>query len=296
MPIPFPALPVIAIGVRILVNPLANVFQKQLTQRSASSLFVTCATYGFLTLSCLTVADQFTLTGYSAAFWQNMLACCLLSVVGNVFLVSAMHLGDLSVLGPINAYKAVISLLVGIVVLGEMPSWLGLVGIGLIVVGSYVVLSKGRGTGWSWALFTQPEVRLRIIALVCSGIDGVFLKRAIQLSSPGTAFFCWCWLGFILSLIWLGITQWKSSSTQLRLLIRQWPTYLVLFACVGFMQLATNIAFSTLQVGYALALFQTSALLSVFFGYRFFNETGIVRKLIGALVMVAGAILIVLFR
>lgn len=59
------------------------------------------------------------------------------------------------------------------------------------------------------------------------------------------------------------------------------------------MQVATNYAFSGTQVSYALALFQTSALLSVLFGYRFFGETDIRRKLIGAAIMVAGAVLII---
>lgn len=296
MPVPFLSLAAVAVGVRILANPLANVFQKRLTQQSAAPLFITCATYGFLTLACLTVLGQFALAGLSTDFWYSMLICSLLGVLGNVFLVKAMHLGDLSVLGPINAYKAVVSLLIGIVVLGEMPGWAGLIGVGLIVAGSYVVLSKGKGNGWSWAIFNQPEVRLRLIALVCSGVDGVFLKRAIQLSSPGTAFFFWCWLGFVLSLVWLATTQWRTSAAQAQLLVKRWPIYLALFACIGLMQVSTNIAFSAMQVGYALALFQTSALLSVLFGYRFFNERGLVRKLIGAVVMVAGAVLIVLFQ
>ncbi|MBO0932876.1 EamA family transporter [Fibrella aquatilis] len=290
------SLPFVAVGVRIIANPLANVFQKQLTHRAAAPLFITCATYGFLTLACLTVFNQFVLADLSPAFWQNMLICSVLGVLGNVFLVKAMHLGDLSVLGPINAYKAVVSLLVGVVVLGEVPGWLGLVGVGLIVVGSYVVLSKGHGSGWSWAIINQPEVRLRLIALLCSGIDGVFLKRAVQLSSPGTAFFFWCWLGFALSLIWFAVTQWQTGPAQAKLLLQKWPTYLALFVCIGLMQVSTNIAFSAMQVGYALALFQTSALLSVLFGYRFFNETGLIRKLIGAVVMVTGAVLIILFK
>jgi drug/metabolite transporter (DMT)-like permease len=294
MSFPFLSLAVGAVGVRILANPLANVFQKRLTQHSAVPLFITCATYGFLTLACLTVLNQFALTDLSAAFWQNILVCSVLGVLGNVFLVKAMHLGDLSVLGPINAYKAVVSLLVGMVVLGEIPGWLGLFGVGLIVAGSYIVLSKGQGSGWSWAIVNQPDVRLRLIALVCSGIDGVFLKRAIQLSSPGTAFFFWCWLGFALSLIWLGTTQWQTGLVQLKLLVQKWPIYLALFVCIGLMQAATNITFSTMPVGYALALFQLSALLSVLFGYRFFNETGLIRKLVGAVVMVGGAVLIIL--
>ena len=60
------------------------------------------------------------------------------------------------------------------------------------------------------------------------------------------------------------------------------------------MQLATVYTFGKLQVGYSLALFQLSTLLSVFLGYRYFQESQIRKRLIGALVMSAGAVLVVL--
>jgi drug/metabolite transporter (DMT)-like permease len=59
------------------------------------------------------------------------------------------------------------------------------------------------------------------------------------------------------------------------------------------MQLTTLFAFGKLQVGYALALFQLSALISVVLGYRYFQERHIRKRLLGAAVMVAGAALIV---
>ena len=59
------------------------------------------------------------------------------------------------------------------------------------------------------------------------------------------------------------------------------------------MQLATLIAFRAMPVGYALALFQLSAVVSVLLGARYFAEQSIVRRLAGSAVMVAGAALIV---
>jgi hypothetical protein len=38
---------------RIVANPVSNVFQKQLTQRSANPLFIIGATHALLTLGCL---------------------------------------------------------------------------------------------------------------------------------------------------------------------------------------------------------------------------------------------------
>ncbi len=297
-----PILTAVAILVRIVANPLSNVFQKQLTQRTAEPLFITMATYGFLTLAGPMLWPQIQVSGLSGAFWSSMLACAGLAVVGNVFLVRAMHLGDLSVLGPINAWKAVVSMLVAVVVLGEIPGWIGLAGVVLIVAGSYVVLKTkpidtttqaDLPTRNRLGILARPDVRFRLIALLCSGVDGVFLKKAILLSTPFTAFFYWCWLGFALSGVWVAVSLRGRWRAQTRLLVQQWPLAVGVFTSVGLMQIATNYAFSGTQVGYALALFQTSALLSVLFGYRFFGETDIRRKLVGAAIMVTGAALIV---
>ena len=41
------------VATRILANPLSNVFQKQLTQRSANPVFIIAAVHALLTLACL---------------------------------------------------------------------------------------------------------------------------------------------------------------------------------------------------------------------------------------------------
>jgi len=287
----------LAVLLRIVANPLSNVFQKQLTQRSADPLFVIAATYGFLTLSCLAFWSQLRFENLPAAFWQSMVLVGALALIGNVFLVKALQIGDLSVLGPINAYKSVVGMLVGIFLLREIPSWLGLLGVLLILAGSYVVLGNAQQRkGFSWGVFQRPEVRLRLAALVFSAVDGVLLKKAIVLSTPTTAFFYWCFFGFLFSLVWIGLTLRRQWPGQVRLLFSQRTTYLALFLTVGLTQLASNVALAGMQVGYALALFQTSALISVLFGYQFFRETDIVRKLIGAGIMVVGAVLITVFQ
>lgn len=284
-----------AILIRIVANPLSNVCQKQLAQRSAEPLFISSITYGLLTVACLAFWPQLHVTDLPAAFWQTILITGLLAAIGNVFLVKALHLGDLSVLGPINAYKSVVGLIVGVFLLNEVPTMWGLTGVLFIIGGSYIVLTDRRQQGQlSWTVFKRPEIKLRLFALVFSAIDGVFLKKAILLSSPAVAFFYWCLFGFVFTLIWIlktKRTQWRS---QTRLFLDQKCIVVALFITVGVTQLASNVVLARMPVGYALALFQTSALVSVLFGYQFFDEQGLVRKLIGAGVMVAGAALITL--
>ncbi|MBC3787056.1 EamA family transporter [Spirosoma utsteinense] len=284
-----------AVLIRIVANPLSNVFQKQLTQRSAEPLFVISATYGFLGLACLVVWPQLRFEGLSIVFWQSILLAGLLAMVGNVFLVKALQIGDLSVLGPINAYKSIVGILIGIFLLNEVPGWWGLAGIVLIVGGSYLVVNQSdQHTGFSWALFQRPEIKLRLTALVFSAIDGAFLKKAILLSTPTIAFFYWCVFGFIFTLIWILLTMRRQWRHQTKLLVSHKFTFIGLLVAVGVTQMTSNLALAQLPVGYALALFQLSALISVLFGYQFFREQDIGRKLTGALIMTTGAILIAL--
>lgn len=62
------------------------------------------------------------------------------------------------------------------------------------------------------------------------------------------------------------------------------------------MQYSTNYVFLKMNVSYALALFQLSAIVSVFLGYKIFSEKNIAKKLFGSVIMVIGAVLIILFN
>ena len=270
------------VAARIVSNPVANVFQKQLTARSAHPVWVIAATHALLTVLCLPWA--YGRHDIQPGFWENMWLCAFLAVAGNVMLVYALRAGDLSVLGPINSYKPLVSLAVGVFVLHEMPNAAGVAGMLLILAGSYLVVDRG-GAGWR-------GVPLRIGALVLSATEAVFLKKALLLSSPGTVFVFWSILGLPLSAVGAGIMLRRDVGRQFTLFRAQWLTFLWLAAATGAMQCSTLFTFGRLPVGNSLALFQLSTLLSVFLGSRYFREPHFRRRLAGATVMSSGAILI----
>jgi len=63
--------------------------------------------------------------------------------------------------------------------------------------------------------------------------------------------------------------------------------------CIGTMQYTTNYVFDRMNVGYALALFQLSTIVSILLGYKIFREQAIGRKLLGAVIMIVGSVLII---
>ncbi len=287
----------LAIGVRILVNPISNVFQKYLTQRQAHPLFIVTSTYGILSIGCLLYLLPDTPQNLPLSFWYNSIIFNALGVAGNYFLVKSLHQGDLSVLGPINAYKALVSLLFGLFLLGEIPNLWGVGGILLIIAGSYFVISQPSTQGFSLVIFKQKDVQYRFFALFFSAIDALYLKKIIIATSADLAFVSWCLGGFLFSFIAFLYTQKNASFRPHFRILKKYKWYfLALGLSSGLMQLSTNYAFEGIQVSYALALFQISALVSVLFGVQFFEEKQLWRKLAGASVMVVGAVLIILFK
>jgi len=270
------------VAARIFANPVSNVFQKQLAERGASPLFIIAATHALLTLVCLPFASL----DPGREFWMYIGICAVLAVASNVLLVYALQAADLSVLGPINAYKSVISLVLGAFLLREVPSPMGVAGVLLIIAGSYAVVGRTQFMG-------GRGVQLRIAALVLSATEAVFDKKALLAASPATAFVWWSILGLPVAAAVAAVVHRARLRNEVVLLRRNWSTYVWLALATGTMQIMTFLAFGRLQVGYTLAFFQLSALVSVFLGHHVFRESHIRRRLIGSAIMVAGAGLIV---
>jgi len=285
----------IFVATRIIANPVSNVFQKRLTDATANPLFIIAATHMGLTMVALPFLARTDLTALTAAFWLNMTLSAVLAVVGNVLLVYALKFGDLSVLGSLNAYKAILGLVLGIFLIGEVPSALGLLGVLLILFGSYFVVDRTEGQSSRGAFvqfFRERGVQYRFAALVCSATEAVFLKRAVLQSSPLLVFLLWATLGLLVALLFVALLIGGGVRQEMNTLRQHWSAYGGLIFTTGLMQATTLLTFGVIQVGYSLALFQLSTLISVFLGYRYFQERNIPRRLFGSIVMIIGAVLI----
>ncbi len=280
----------IAVLIRVFANPVANVFQKQLTGRGNDPVTVNFVTYLLLGLGCIVPALHVDWAAMPAGFWWNCALVGLFGGVGNAFLLKALQKGELSVLGPINSYKSVVGMIVGGVVLHEIPNLWGLLGVALIIGGSYFVLNT-PDERFSWRLFTRKDIRWRVYAMVFTAIEAVFIKKVILFSSASVAFIVWCWFGALASLV--VVLLFASPRKTLRIRPRDIPFFLYVALCVGLTQYATNFVLDRMDVGYALALFQLSAIVSVFLGYKVFLEQGIPGKLIGSVIMIVGSVIII---
>ena len=284
----------LAVLIRIVSNSISNVFQKQLTP-GQNPFFINLVSYGILSVFSLFLIYDFPIDYVSHSVWLYSLIGGMMGAIGNGFIIKALESGQLSVLGPINAYKSIVGMIFAFILIGELPNVWGLIGVLFIIFGSYLVLDNGNEK-FSWKIFKQPAIQYRIAALFLTGIQAVTDKQVILLSNLKYAFAGWCVFGFIFS-IPLFIFSGLTIKSQMKLLTGSMLIkYFFLAASIGVMVLCTNYVFKNMQVGIALALFQISILVNVFFGHHFFKELGLVKKLIGASIMVAGSILIILLK
>ncbi len=281
---------IFAIFIRIVANPLGNVFQKKLSQEGVSSLVINFMSFFLLSLVCIFASFGVGWHGFSAELWKNAVIASLLGVIGCNLIIKAIQMGELSVLGPVNSYKSIVGMVAGIFLLGEMPSFAGVLGMILIIAGSYFVFET-QEEKFSLKIFLRKDILCRLMALVFSAVEAVFIKKVIILSSMAVAFSLWCWFGAIFSFVIL-LFSGKEKYSQLKK--PDFGLYLPLVLCIGAMQFSTTYVFQKMNVGYALALFQLSTLITVFLGYKIFHEKDIFKKLVGTIIMIAGAVIIIL--
>ncbi len=279
---------------RILSNPIGNVFQKKLAERQNHPLFVNFFTFLLLAVLSLVAAPWADWTVVSIHSLKYATLAGVFCAVGNSFMLKALRGGDLSVLGPINAYKSVIGVVMGIILLGEMPNVWGLVGMGLIIGGSYFVLDTVEGR-CSPALLRNSHIRYRLLAMLLTAIEAVFIKKVILYSSPLVSFFFWSWFGAAFSLL-LCLTKVNIRHEMERLKRRHLRAYLAIVLCLGTTQFTAGYIFARMNVGYALALFQLSSIVSIVLGWRIFRERDIRKKLVGAVIMLLGSTILILLN
>lgn len=281
----------LAVLSRIFSNSVANLFQKKASSVD-SPVVINMWAYLIMSLLCVAPAMFVDWLQFSAEFWMTVVFAGLLCTIGTIALIEALHIGELSVLAPINSYKAIIGLIGAFVLLGELPALKEFICVVFIVIGSYFVLETGVEK-FSLRLFFRRDIRLRLFALLCSGVEASFLKKIIIMSSYKISLILWCFSGFLCSLVLLALYNLKQKQS-FKLNKKCFSDCFVIALMLLIMQLTTNYVFSKMAVGTALSLFQLSSLVSLYFGYKVYHETEIIKKLIGTIIMIVSAVVILI--
>ncbi len=277
----------IAIILRVMSNSLSNVLQKKLAGENENPINVNFINYLILSIISIPLLFFIDYSKINQEFCIFALAGGITGAVCNCFMVLALEKGELSVLGPINSYKAIVGLIFGIIILHEYPNFYGISGIMLIIAGSYFIFDTA-----SPKVFLRKDIQYRIYALIFSALEAVFIKKVIILSSVVTSFIASSILGALFSFIIVRIFSRQKLHLPERI---HGIMYILTSVCFGVMTFATAYVFKYMNVGYALSLFQLSIIINVILGYKLFNEKKVLKKLLGSLIILIGSATILIF-
>ncbi|AFJ02396.1 Permeases of the drug/metabolite transporter (DMT) superfamily [Methylophaga frappieri] len=277
----------------MLASVSANVFQKKMGHRGLSPLYITLGAYLVLTLISLPLLSLLNFDALRSAFWVNIVLAASLDMAGTLLLVMSLSKTDLSVFGPLNAYKVVFSALLALIFLGEVPSWQGGTGIFIILLGSVMLFPpQNGGRNRLLELLIKRGVQLRFLSILLFSIGTLPLKNAVIIGGPLATTLFWCLFGLPLAGLAYRLFRQQSFPVVWQAHASRYPDFIGLGVLIFIMQMTTMMLLEGMLIAYALALFQLSMMLQVFLGYRLFQEQHLARRLVACTIMILGCLLV----
>ena len=232
---------------------------------------------------------------FTTDFFIILFVAGIFDTIAAILYYKALSISEISLLAPISSFNPIFVLIFASFLLHENPTFLKLLGIVIIVLGSYLLNISSIRSGILkpfTKLFSDKGVQLFFITNLIWGITPVLQKRAIFETSPVSPISVPLMEGIFIIIFLIPILpRIKKTKKYLKVNLK----LLVLFAGMSALgQFAAQNAFSLNNVAYSVAIFKLSALFSVILGAVFLKEHNIKERFLGAAVMVLGTILIAL--
>jgi drug/metabolite transporter (DMT)-like permease len=226
-------------------------------------------------------------------FWLNYLI--VLAAMGLTYFpyYRAINLSPLSLTVPFLSFVPVFAFLFGLIFLNERPNVYGLGGIGLVVIGSYVMyLDRLRSGGWLApfrAIMAEPGSRLMIMTAAIWGMAAVGGKAAMLETSP---WFFIVSLHLVINPILLVMIVLRRGVRVLGVLGEAPVKGLVLGAVFFGQVVFHSLGVVLVQTAYMLSVKRLNVLFILIFSWLLFHERHLGQRLLGVLIMLAGVGLI----
>jgi drug/metabolite transporter (DMT)-like permease len=228
------------------------------------------------------------------SFYRAFVLALPLEIIAMVCYIKALRISPLSLTLPFLSLTPVFLIFVSYLILGEKVSFRGGIGIIFLAVGSYTMnlheMRRGIFEPLRAIIKEKGSVLMIGVALIYS-ITSSLGKMAIEHSSPlffGITYFIAVTIIFAPITLWMGRQDMKSfiSKKQFNCLILPGFFYSVMIV-------SHMIAISLTKVAYMISLKRISLIIGVVYGYFLFKEKNIQERLLGAVLMFIGFIMIV---
>ena len=227
-------------------------------------------------------------------FWLVLSIALLIEAIAWILYVKAIRNSNLSLVAPLLSLTPVFLVFTSFMILGELPTIVGFFGILLVVIGAYILNIKDikRGVIEPFkSVLKEKGCVYMIIAAFLFSITSNLGKILVQKSSP--LFFSAIYLPLLaISFIIIAFFVSRKKITQLKL---DFKNFFFIGLFFGLMTIFHMLAIRMVIVPYMISIKRTSSIFSVLYGYFLFKEKGIKERSIGAVIMLIGAGLIILF-
>lgn len=228
---------------------------------------------------------------FGPGFFLALSVNTVLLVAAVLFYIKAIQASDLSLSVPMLTFTPLFLLVTSPLMLKEYPHPVGILGVVMIVAGSYLLFFQGRRQGIFAplkALVTDRGARYMLLVAFLFSITGNIDKIGVIHSSA----FAWVWalntaLGVALTFVMLGKSRRPLAGAR-----AVWPLLLAAGLCNGVALVVQMKAITMTQVPYLIAVKRTSVIMSSLYGFLFLKEQGLMQRLTGIGIMVIGVFLI----
>jgi drug/metabolite transporter (DMT)-like permease len=233
----------------------------------------------------------------NANFLLAIFASAVIDVFAFLASYKAIKIASVSEIAPVSSFSPVFTLIFAMIFLKEVPTEIKLFGVIIVVVGAYFLNISGIKKGALEPikkLASNKGVQLFFFANFLWAITPIFQKVAIQNTFPMTPLIGPIFDYGLVAAILLPIVLRKlKQSKEAFKTIKKSLWVLVILGFFGALsQYAAYTAFSLANLGYVISIFRLSSIFAIILGALFLKETGIREKLLGAVIMLIGAILV----
>lgn len=236
-----------------------------------------------------------TLPPLDPKFWIWTASLVPLDVLALTLYIRAITIAPLSHTLPYLAFTPVFSALTSFVLLGEVVSMRGLLGIALVTVGAYLMnndLSSQRRDLLAPFKFiiTEAGPRLMLCVAMIFSMTSTLGKGALQYM-PAERFGPFYAL-LLAVVIWIPMLAMRRSVFAV---VRRQPVgALIVSGAMGIMIITHFAAIQTVEVAYMIAVKRMSMLFGLLYGAWLFAEIRLAQNLLAAFIMVGGVALLVI--
>lgn len=222
-------------------------------------------------------------------FWGYLALSVGPNLVANALFFEAVRLSPLSLTLPFLSFTPMFLIGTSYLINRELPSALGVVGIALVLAGTYLlhVGELRHGVGAPLKAITRERGSMLMVGVALLWSVTAAADKAAVLRSGPVAYFTLWHVGMAVPLLPVLLFRRGLGRVGRHALLGTGAA--ALHVTGGLLQMA---ALPLLQASYVIAIKRAGMLIGILYGRLFFGEVGLRKRLLGAAVIVAGVVCI----